>query len=109
MSQMISNKPQIFPAFKVSPKPNLPAKPSDSHLKATPIKEAQKKTPVKEILEKMKTSREPPQIKDPFVVLKKLKVEPKKENVRVTEEDGEKEKQREEELLALLIDDIMSG
>ena len=59
----------------------------------------------KSILEKMKTSREPPQIIDPFIGLKKLKVEPKKE----TEKDLEREKQRQEKLLALLIKDIMKG
>ena len=112
MSQIISTKPQIFSGFKMSSKPSLfnsPVQSSDPKLKTSPGKTSQKKTPVKQILEKIRTSREPPQINDPFAGLKKLKVEPRKEHNKDAEADYEKEKQKQEELLALLIDDIMSG
>ena len=114
MSQITSKKPQIPSPFKMSAKSNLPTHPiQDPKLKTIVSKASQNKTTAKQILNKVKPSREPPQIKDPFAGLKKLKVETKKENIKkgqdTEEEDYEKEKQRQEELLALLIGDIMSG
>lgn len=70
----------------------------------TPVPVKKDKKSIAKILETMRTSREPPQIKDPFINLKKLKVEPK-----MTEKDHEREKKRQEKLLTLLIKDIMSG
>jgi len=99
MSQIITPKINIMSSKKTPLK--------------TPLPIQKEKKSIPKILEKIKTSREPPQINDPFIGLKKLKVEPKQENIKKTqdreEEDSEKEKQRQDELLALLIDDIMSG
>jgi len=92
MSQVINLKTNVISSKKTPWKTTPPIQ--------------KEKNSIQNILEKIKTSREPPQINDPFICLKKLKVEPKQEE---TEKDYEKEKQRQDELLALLIGDIMSG
>ncbi len=85
-----------------TPKINILSSKKTPSKTALPIKKDKKS--IAQILEMMRTSREPPQIKDPFINLKKLKVEPK-----MTEKDHEREKKRQEKLLALLIKDIMKG